>query len=796
MSSALCIDFGTSSIRAVFRDEKNNRHVLPLGLVTEAKSIDEASIRCEIHIDSNGKYLRYGENAFRARGKLTPTDFYESSPKLWLLHPENLDKPAFSGLKVTRRELLAGLIAYGIFAAKKAISHLKIKVEKDLSDIRIAHPVWKDGFSERANQELLKIGYAALKISDTADLGEIQLAKFISHFKSSSYTNSLHPKSDVIEPIAAALELLNRKFNVRQICAVIDVGAGTTDIGLFYSIVTDRHADRLIPLSSTRSVFKAGNTIDEILYEMLVKKSSIKEELRLYDVRTRIRQIKEFLFENEFVQELGIRITLEELQGNIEIIKMAEEIRECFLETIKADKKRILNLNQDLSIDIVMAGGGGSVPFIRIALSTTINIGSKNISINFCNSEGIHHVTYGATHERLAVALGGADNEYDNLRHEHEKLTAIPSLGFAKQQIHNTSHSFEPITKQTFSTNYFNKKSNDNIIQLKNDIKESKNWREKINDLLKIAETGNVHTQFEIAEQLINRSSQYYLEAMKWFVRAARQGHHESQLKLVNLLLNGTAIETDYTNAYFWLLVSASSGNKNSLDESKKIRQFLKASDAEKLQFEALSWRPRNEIPYYYPSQELSIFVGFNLVTKKSATRTLLEYANSKRLLNISNQTLHPDTRLSTIIGATPIKITNLENAFNDHLYFRKIDYQEPVFIESSKSVQESLLPKVNTKNSQKPKTDKVTSSQQVITTPFDELKILELIRHSKFLKKLENTVAKSEELIKWSKRKDIFESAFLAKYCGVTFDTSAHLTPEIQRKLEAWLTFSKRRDL
>jgi len=796
MSSAICIDFGTSSIRAVFRDAKKNRHVLPLGLVTGAKSIDDASIRCEIHIDNKGKHLRYGEYAFRARGKLAPTKFYESSPKLWLLHPENLDKPAFPDLNVTRRELLIGLIAYGIFAAKKAIAHKKIKVEKDLSDIRIAHPVWTDELSESANQELLKIGYAALKISDADELGEIPLATLTSYLDSTDLNKSLKPKSDVVEPIAAALELLNRNSNSRQICAVIDVGAGTTDIGLFYSVVTDGRPDRLIPLSSTRSVFKAGNKIDEVLYEMLVKKSGVKDELRLYDVRTRIRQIKEFLFDNGFVQELGIRITLEELQVDVEIIKMAREIRECFVNSIESDKKRILNFNQDLNIDIVMAGGGGTVPFIKKALSSSIILDNKNIPINFCNSLDIDQLTYGATHERLAVALGGADNSYDDLRHEHEKLTAIPSLGYAKQKINDALDSLVPVTTQNYLTPNITQNTNKINLQKSADVKERENWRLKISNLAKIAESGDINTQFEIAEHLINRSPQYHLEAMRWLVRAARQGHHASQLKLIKLLLSATAIETDYKNAYFWLLVSARNGSKDSLDESKKIRPYLTASDTERLQLEALSWQPRNEIPYFYPSQNLSKFVGFNLVTKKSAARKLLEYAIRMRLLDPSNQTLHPDLSLSAVIGKAPTKIADLENAFNEHLYFRKIDYQEPVFLEDLKINVSSAITQANIKNPQNDKIVQTTKAKQVIISPFDELKIRELIRHSKFLKKIDNDILTLEQLTKWSKKKDVFESVFLAKLCEVSFETSTHLSMEMQQKVEGWLLFTKRKRL
>ena len=50
MSGALCIDFGTSSIRAVRRQPSGKLKTLDIGRVTRSK-LDDASIRCEIHVD-------------------------------------------------------------------------------------------------------------------------------------------------------------------------------------------------------------------------------------------------------------------------------------------------------------------------------------------------------------------------------------------------------------------------------------------------------------------------------------------------------------------------------------------------------------------------------------------------------------------------------------------------------------------------------------------------------------------------------------------------------------------------
>lgn len=119
MSEALCIDFGTSSIRAVRRLQSGKLKPLDIGRVTRSK-LDEASIRSEIHVDENRRYVRYGERAVIARNEGGTPSLYESSPKLWLKEPGRLSEDAAPELGVTREQLLSGLLAYAVRAAADA----------------------------------------------------------------------------------------------------------------------------------------------------------------------------------------------------------------------------------------------------------------------------------------------------------------------------------------------------------------------------------------------------------------------------------------------------------------------------------------------------------------------------------------------------------------------------------------------------------------------------------------------------------------------------------------------------
>ena len=119
--AVLCIDFGTSSIRATFRGNNTARKVLDLGRVTGAKSLDDASLRSDVYLASNGLTLFFGEAAVLARSTDPDALLYESSPKLWLRNPGDLNKTIVATSKLTQRDVLAGLISFAIDAARKAI---------------------------------------------------------------------------------------------------------------------------------------------------------------------------------------------------------------------------------------------------------------------------------------------------------------------------------------------------------------------------------------------------------------------------------------------------------------------------------------------------------------------------------------------------------------------------------------------------------------------------------------------------------------------------------------------------
>jgi molecular chaperone HscA len=408
-----------------------NGRLRPLDIGRVAKSrLDDASIRSEIHIDEQGKYVRYGERAITAKLESLNSLLYEPSPKLWLRDPDRLGLMAAPGLNLTRENLLAGLIANALHACVRVMDIGEATLRQ--IDIRIAHPVWPANVAKDANAAIARICAQAQRMVFDREWATVTVTQLESHTRTPG-TATKSP-ADVVEPIAAAVELLPSAENVRRVCAVIDVGAGTTDIGLFQAVAPDSASmvrGKLYPLGEPVSVFKAGNVVDEIVLEMLRSRATRPESAAFEDVKARIRQVKETLFHDGFVQELGVTIRLEDLRVHPDVKLMAREIRNALEATVQKSCKEIVRYMDARThyiskLEVVMAGGGANIDFIRKVVEKPFVLDGKTLKVSINSSEIDEELDfYGAGRERMAVAMGGARSEYDLLIHQMAPQTRI-----------------------------------------------------------------------------------------------------------------------------------------------------------------------------------------------------------------------------------------------------------------------------------------------------------------------------------------------------------------------------------
>jgi hypothetical protein len=445
MNAALCLDFGTSSIRAVYRSASGTAQVLDIGAVTDSRSIDGASIRSEVSIDSDHETVRFGERAYEAHLNGTRSIFREASPKLWLREPEKLSHSVIPGLAVTRRDLIVGLLAYALYAAAET-GRWRVPRQLEDVDLRIAHPVWPREIRQRAEDALAQIGWHALHMASEGDWGETSIDVLQSWTSPDSGTSPrLAVPVDTLEPVAAAVELLPRSTNSRRICVVVDVGAGTTDLGVFHALSPDQSsgkASKLIPTGPTVSVFRAGDEIDRALLRILHERNPVAFRRSRVDIETRIRSLKEILFTQGRLFVGGIDLGLDALEDTNELRVMAVDIRdklERCLSTARMAIEAWFSLGGgkvEPEIALVMAGGGAQLGFLRRKLMEPLVVGDHTYRFQIVEPKPpASLVTHGAGYARLAVALGGVNPLYDTVIHEHAEVMRIASLGKPKQVI-------------------------------------------------------------------------------------------------------------------------------------------------------------------------------------------------------------------------------------------------------------------------------------------------------------------------------------------------------------------------
>ena len=445
MSSVLCLDFGTSSIRAVIRDKKSNIKVLPIGQITARQMIDGASIPSAICIDEDFETVRFGQHALEAILSGKKLAYSVTSPKLWLNEPHLLNKALSPSIKMTRSDALTGLMGYALFAA----SETKFWTAPDLpdeADIRIAHPVWPSAIRDQADIALSQFAWMAVNMASQGDWGVTSidvLCSWTTPENDSEIRPVLNFKKDTIEPVAAAVELLPNIGNERRICMVVDVGAGTTDIGIFQHLSPDSKTDkgdRLIPAGPATSVFKAGDEIDQILLNLLKNKESHIFELNQIRIKSEIRFHKENLFKNGRLEVAGINLSLKELENSDDIKSMASNIREGVNECLKNAYIKITSFTSTAGLAnevvVVMAGGGAEMQFLRDALSEPSLVNGTKFTFKFIKPLQPESLNmHGAGYARLAVGLGGAQESYEKIVQEHAKLLSVSSLGAPKQKI-------------------------------------------------------------------------------------------------------------------------------------------------------------------------------------------------------------------------------------------------------------------------------------------------------------------------------------------------------------------------
>lgn len=352
----ICLDFGTAMSKATLVLDGNDEEivVLELGKPGDQEEISNVMLISSVYIDNAG-LIWFGKNAVD-RSLIEGED--GSRQRLdnikRRLSEDGFDDvvgvPVFAphGVEVTYGQMILAYLMFLTWATSRALA--SFGYQRNVQR-RFAMPCFPSDKSRDVSHELRQMLGEAQVLADTFSKSMnsgIPVADFLGAVKTLKTAKVDYPfiAEDITEPLGVAGALLNWRNRVDMLAMVIDVGAGTSDMSL-YRIVVDPtnglNTAREVS-NSARGVTEAGNFLDRILIEFILKKAGVKSSMdgavtSRSKLELNIRDYKETLFNEKFLfvalsNDQDVEIELEEF--------LALEAVQGFGATLKATMEEIL----------------------------------------------------------------------------------------------------------------------------------------------------------------------------------------------------------------------------------------------------------------------------------------------------------------------------------------------------------------------------------------------------------------------------------------------------------------------
>lgn len=228
-----------------------------------------------------------------------------------------------------------------------------------------------------------------------------------------------------LEALAAASARLWNDRTARDVMLVIDVGAGTTDLSLFW-VVQERESGfhRAWPIKDADAgIRQAGDTLDRLLVEALLRKAGLgrdgtADRARRGLRRRGVRRLKETLFQADSVTETLVndeKVTLSrsEFIDSDGVRKFAEGIADKIQEILDGAHESWGKAVGPRGITLVLTGGGCDLPMITGLKDRPWRLGDRSVGCRLAprvppDLAAEFSEEFIDAYPRLAVAMGGA----------------------------------------------------------------------------------------------------------------------------------------------------------------------------------------------------------------------------------------------------------------------------------------------------------------------------------------------------------------------------------------------------
>lgn len=439
----LCLDFGTAMSKAFAQSDDGQPFELELGAQAGGEGY---AVPSSVFITDGGKVL-FGFDAVDASQELSDSNRARlDSIKSWLSQRSDGNLDAYplraemnpTQVKLTEGDLIRIYLAYLTDLAVSQVQTWSVEDTKGpLSRYvrrRFAHPCWPSSAQKSWADRLMRHWMAEAQIlADTfhgrweggLDVAEVKDA--VDQVRALERRPEYLIADGVPEPVAVAAGALVDGEDKRLPFMVIDVGAGTTDFGLFLLREDEqREITRVFQVpGSIKALMQAGDRIDMMLKKFILDAQGVDltephGRLVAADLSRRIRGLKERLFADTSVQyvlsdgTLG-KIELDDFMASRPVREFSERVDQGFRDVLEGLHDTWINYLTKTDLTVILTGGGASLPMMRALAEGWVEVRGKRIARKVVNplpswirddSPDLEPV-----YPQLAVAIGGAAHE-------------------------------------------------------------------------------------------------------------------------------------------------------------------------------------------------------------------------------------------------------------------------------------------------------------------------------------------------------------------------------------------------
>ena len=453
----LCLDFGTAMSKAFASVQPDEHLELELGV---AAGRTGHALPSSVFVGDNGKAYFGFEAIDRSQELIESGRERLDSIKGWLSLRREGDLDGEScvlskalnptAFKLTQGDLIRIYLAYLTDMAGMAMASYSLEGKKiqRYALRRFARPCWPDQAQAKWADALMRTMLAEAQIlADTfsgrwaggIDVAELKAA--VEKLKRVGKMPDYLIADGVPEPVAVAAGAFEDMENLRDAFMVVDVGAGTTDFGLFVS--TRRPGEEEVRVfqvpASIQGLMQAGDKVDGMLRVYIAQKESIDTadnagRMNMAALGLQIRSLKETLFKAgklEYVLADGTvgQVGLEEFLADERVQRFGSLVEKGFVDSLRGvDASWLRWLSAPgVSLRVVLTGGSSQLPMMKAMAKGPIQINGFEIRREEVSPrpQWMEDVSeeLQAMYPQLAVAIGGSAENMP------EALTAPPVFG-------------------------------------------------------------------------------------------------------------------------------------------------------------------------------------------------------------------------------------------------------------------------------------------------------------------------------------------------------------------------------